>query len=205
MRKRKDEQSQIDATEPAEQVAAPESKAASGESTPAKADASVASAGATGADKTSAIEPEIVDAPSIAPGDDSLTAEIAKAMSAGDFDTPAIGPASEPEFAKIVPITHVLVRADKVIDAEPPRRDRVRRLRVRRAMRLAATVAIAATVGAIAGSLSTLAVGGYAHKANDDAGAPRADLTRLDHELATLKSSADTSRKSTGAQLTRIT
>jgi hypothetical protein len=184
--------------------------------TPAEADAT--SAGETAADRAMAICAQIADAPSLAPpGDDVLKAEIAKAMSASEESAPAVEKFFPIIRAEKVIDAHIIdekvidekvidhkVIEEKVINLKASRRASVKRLRARHAMRLAASVAIAAVVGAMAGSLSTLAVQGFAGPANDT-GVSSADIARLHQELAALKSGTDTSRETAGAQLAKLT
>ena len=160
-----------------------------------------------------AICPQIADAPSIAPpGDDVLKAEIAKAMAASEETAPPVEQlfpiirAEKVIDAQIIDakVIDEKVIDEKVVDLKASRRTRFRRLRARHAMRLAASVAIAAVVGATAGALSTLAVQGF-HGAANDTRISSADISRLDQELAALKSTAEASRKSAGAELAKVT
>jgi len=199
MRKRKDKQPDISALEPqaappdtitpAAEIETPKTETAELE-THASADAQPASDIAA----TMAICPQIADAPSIAPpSDEVLKAEIAKVMSA--VDEPAIKSTSA-NADNVTPITHAL-------DAQARHRFSFRQVRARRLMRLAATVAVAASVGAIAGALSTLAVSGLG-STSGDSHASISDLTRMDQELATLKSGFETARKTASTQLARV-
>jgi len=194
MRKRKDKQPDISALEP--QAASPDAitPAAEIETPEIEAHASADAQPASESAATMAICPEIADAPSIAPpSDEVLKAEIAKVMSA--TDEPAINSTSA-QADNVTPITHAL-------NAQARHRFSFKQVRARRLTRLAATVAFAAAVGAIAGSLGTLAVSGVG-SASGDSHASISDLTRMDQELATLKSGLETARKTASTQLARV-
>jgi len=134
-----------------------------------------------------------------------LKAEIAKVMSASEEPASAgSGAAADKVADKVMPLDRALIPADKVIEARAARRGAFRRLRARRAMRLAATITIAASIGAIAGSLSTLAVSGLGAASGDDSHILSANLARLDQELAALKNGVDTARKTAGTQLAKL-
>jgi len=203
MRKRKDKQPDISALEP--QAAPPDTMTPAVEIETPKIDApksettetdtavidtqtSVNAPPASEFAATLAICPQIADAPSIAPpSDEVLKAEIAKVMSS----------TYEPAIAdNVTPITHAL-------NAQARHRFSFRQIRARRLVRLAATVAVAASVGAIGGSLSTLAVSGLG-TASGESHASISDLTRMDQELATLKSGVESARKTSSTQLARV-
>jgi hypothetical protein len=212
MAKRRNKQPDTTETMTGQPASPPDIIAASAETT-TPADAGTPPTNEAAAEHVLAICPQIADAPSIAPpGDDVLKAEIAKVMAASEDSVPAV--------EKIFPI----IRAEKLIDAhiidekvidekvidekvvnlQAPRRAGFKRLRARHAMRLAASIAIAAAVGAMAGALSTLALQSSAAPVNDTR-VSGADIARLEQELAALKSGTETSRKTAGAQLAKLT
>jgi hypothetical protein len=78
--------------------------------------------------------------------------------------------------------------------------------RARRLTPLAATIAIAAAVGAMAGSLATAGLGHLFTAAPQvaDAGSLRDGVARLNTDLAALKAAVDTSGRAATAQLTKL-
>jgi len=201
MRKRKDKQPDISALEP--QAAVPsdtitpavEIETPKIETPALETQASTDAQPARETDATMAICPQIADAPSIAPPDDEvLKAEIAKVMSS-TYES-AIPDSAPAQADNVTPITHAL-------NAQARHRFSFRQIRARRLTRLAATVAVAASVGAIAGSLSTLAVSGLGG-ANSDSHTALSDLTRIDQELASLKSGFESTHTTAGTQLARV-